>query len=66
MTMDHNRTVSLSFRDWLGLIGLVASILTVVFTMHVGIVRIMERMSTTLDHHANRLDRIEQRLDKDK
>lgn len=66
MTMDQNRTVSLSFKDWLGLIGLVASILTVVFTMHVGIVRIMERMSTTLEHHAARLDRIEQRLDKDK
>ena len=66
MTMDQNRTVSLSFKDWLGLIGLVASILTVVFTMHVGIVRMMERMNTTLEHHANRLDRIEQRLDKDK
>jgi len=66
MTMDQNRTVSLSFKDWLGLIGLVASVLTVVFTMHVGIVRMMERMNTTLEHHANRLDRIEQRLDKDK
>lgn len=65
MTMRDDRIVSLSFKDWLGLIGLVASILTVVFTMHVGIVRMMERMSTTLDHHASRLDRIEIRLDKD-
>jgi len=66
MTMEDNgRIVSLSFRDWIGLIGLVASVLIVVFTLFTGLIRMMERIDTTLGHHASRLDRIESRLDKD-
>jgi hypothetical protein len=65
MTMEDGRIVSLSFRDWLGLIGLVASVLIVVFTLFTGLIRMMERIDTTMGHHAQRLDRIEARLDKD-
>lgn len=65
MTMEDGRIVTLSFRDWIGLIGLVASILIVVFTLFTGLIRMMERIDTTLGHHASRLDRIEERIDKD-
>lgn len=65
MTMPDGRVVTLSFRDWIGLIGLVASILIVLFSMFTGLIRAMERIDTMLGYHAQRLDKIEARLDKE-
>jgi hypothetical protein len=65
MTMQDGRVVTLSFRDWLGLIGLVASILIVLFSMFTSMARAMERIDTTLGYHAHRLDKVEARLDRE-
>lgn len=65
MTMPDGRVVTLSFKDWLGLIGLVATILVVLFSMFAGMIRLMERIDTTLGYHAQRLDKIEARLDRE-
>ena len=64
MTMQDGRIVTLSFRDWLGLVALVVTILGIVVGCWSQLIRMMERIDTSVQHHSQRLDRIEQTLDR--
>lgn len=63
MTTEHGRIVNLSFRDWLGLIGLVVSVLAIVVGCWIQLIRMMERIDTNVQFHNQRLSRIEAQLD---
>lgn len=66
MTTEHGRIVTLSFRDWLGLIGLVISVLAIVVGCWVQLIRMMERIDSSVQYHNQRLSRIEAQLDQRK
>ena len=63
MTTEHGRIVSLSFRDWLGLITLVVGTLSIVVGCWVQLIRMMERIDSSVQFHNQRLSRIESQLD---
>jgi len=64
MTMSDGRIVTLSFKDWLGLVALVVTILGIVVGCWAQLIRMMERIDANVQHHSQRLDRIEHQLDK--
>ena len=64
MTMPDGRIVTLSFKDWLGLIALVITILGIVVGCWAQLIRMMERIDANVQNHSQRLDRIEHQLDK--
>jgi len=63
MTTESGRIVNLSFRDWLGLIGLVISMLVIVVGCWIQLIRMMERIDASVQFHNQRLQRIESQLD---
>ena len=63
MTMDNGRTVSLSFKDWLGLITLVLTVTGIMVGCWVQSLRMLERMDATIEAHSQRIQRIETQLD---
>jgi len=63
MTTESGRIVNLSFRDWLGLIGLVTSMLVIVVGCWIHLIRMMERIDASVQFHNQRLQRIESQLD---
>jgi hypothetical protein len=63
MTTEHGRIVNLSFRDWLGLIAMVVSTLSIVVGCWVQLIRMMERIDSSVQFHNQRLSRIEAQLD---
>jgi len=63
MTTEHGRIVNLSFRDWLGLIAMVVSTLSIVIGCWVQLIRMMERIDSSVQFHNQRLSRIEAQLD---
>jgi len=65
--MDNGRTVSLSFKDWLGLITLVITVTGIMVGCWVQSLRMLERMDATIEAHSQRIQRIETQIDlKDK
>jgi|GEM_PF-3430601 len=66
MTNENGRVVNLSFRDWLGLIGLCVSILAIVVGCWIQLIRMMERIDSSVQFHNQRLSRIETQLDQRK
>lgn len=63
MTTEHGRIVNLAFRDWLGLIGLVITTVSIIVGCWIQLIRMMERIDSSVQFHNQRLSRIEAQLD---
>jgi len=64
MTLESTRVVSLSFKDWLGLITLVLTVTGIMVGCWVQTVRVLERVEATVNSHDHRIDRLEIQLDR--